>query len=36
VAVCHAKVGNRQALKSKPKPKRLGFFLPEISLKRWV
>ncbi len=32
VAVCHAKVGNCQALKSKPKLHRLGFFLPEISL----
>ena len=27
VAVCHAKVGNCQALTSKPKSKRLGFFL---------
>jgi len=26
VAVCHAKVGNCQALKSKPKLHRLGFF----------
>ena len=26
VAVCHAKVGNRQALKPQPKLKQLGFF----------
>ena len=30
VAVCHAKVGNCQALKLKPKPLRLGFFLPQF------
>ena len=30
VAVCHAKVGNCQALISKPKPKRLGFFLCKV------
>jgi len=30
VAVCHAKVGNCQALKSEPKLHRLGFFLPAV------
>ena len=30
VAVCHAKVGNCQALKTKPNPNRLGFFLRKV------
>ena len=36
VAVCHAKVGNCQALNTKPKSKHLGFFLTAICVKSFA